>query len=380
MNKAFYFLLILAASLLASLFLVQMNHDSRRRASNIEITALFLPESSSVDSGQRFHQFFLLDTAIYRLNAVDTRIKFDPQKLKVISVTPLSSRSNLIPGSKYFFSEDSHALDTSFDNQLGTINLLGVNLNRPEEVSSGVVYLLRIEFEALTAHHVQLSLDPAYPHQVTGYNFISPTSTPTLTPTPAISANPPGILKFNLSFTGVSSSATCVDWPISVLVVSDIGVTKFFPSVGLTKIDSASSLAVYQSQLPLVDFDHHRNLSVFIRSPRHLQTKYGVNGQSSVYNQKNGQISVTTDHSTTPLYDFTAFPLPAGDITDRTSSQSDGVINGLDFAQVKSHAVRRLKVESGTTLLSDLDGNCEVNSVDITTLMQALRDQIDQVY
>jgi hypothetical protein len=386
MKKTFLILLLLLISLSTALVLVKSNQDSRRQAANAQISALFYPEQLTVQTGQRFSQVFILDTHEYRLNAVDTRIKFDPRLFKVISVTPLSKQSNQYPGSKYLFQNDIDALDLRFDNQLGTINVLGVNLAEESAVETGIINLVRIDFEALSSGPVELALDPSYRHLVTGYNStLAPTAVPTLplysSPTPTPTGSPTSsVLKFKFSFAGVSPYADCSSWPISVLVRSDIGTTKLFTEINPIRIDSDSSyLAVYSATLNLTGFTDHQNLSVFIKGPRHLQTKYGLNGQDSYYNLPVGQISVTSDPNTTPVYDFTNYPLPAGDITG-PHSLSDGVVNGLDFAQVKNQAVSRLQGSGNNSFPGDLDGNCQVNSVDITTLMQTLREQLDQVY
>lgn len=222
-----------------------------------------------------------------------------------------------------------------------------------------------------------------------------PTITVTPNPTATTAPTVTGLkLKFNLSFgvnTGVNTvgigfnngCAEAKDLPLSVVVRAMDGSTKSFANVIATKLGTAASngLAVYQVNLGLGDFNYANNIAVFVKGPRNLQVKYGVNHQSRYYQRAGGELSgLTADSSTTPLFDFTAYPLLPGDVTGANSGTQDGTIDGLDFSYVKTESIKRTEIAAGEYMLADLNGNCKMESQDLTLLMLSLSEKEDQLY
>ena len=114
--------------------------------------------------------------------------------------------------------------------------------------------------------------------------------------------------------------------------------------------------------------------------PKHLQGKYGVNNQSVYYNKAGGELGgLTYSESTTPLFNFEKYPLLTGDVTGASATQ-DGQIDGLDFSKVKTEAGKRTSVNNGGYLLTDLNGNCQMESQDLALLMFSLSVKQGQMY
>ena len=208
--------------------------------------------------------------------------------------------------------------------------------------------------------------------------------TPTLTPVPTIISNGP-VLKFKMTFLGINNGALCatVDkLPLSIIVRAADGTTKTMSDVIAVRETSTdvSALAVYDVSVVLGNYNFRDNLAVFIKSPKSLQVKYGVNGQTIYYNKAGGELSgLTNDYSTTPLFDFTKYPLLAGDVTGQSSTQ-DGVVDGQDFSFVKTKAIERTEVPAGSYMLADLNGNCKMESQDLAILMLSLKEKQGQLY
>jgi hypothetical protein len=80
---------------------------------------------------------------------------------------------------------------------------------------------------------------------------------------------------------------------------------------------------------------------------------------------------VETDPLTTTVYDFTGYPISAGDVNQ------DGTVDGLDFSEVKAAAKMMTK---GSSLATDLNGNCEMESQDVALLMVTLKERMEQLY
>ena len=118
-------------------------------------------------------------------------------------------------------------------------------------------------------------------------------------------------------------------------------------------------------------------MAVFIKGPRHLQVKYGVSGQDYFYNQQGGAVKVTSSGMTTPINDFTKYSLLAGDVAGQNGEGQDGVVDGLDFSYVKAEVNKRTE---GDQQVADLNGNCKLESQDLTLLMLAMKDKQEQLY
>jgi len=217
---------------------------------------------------------------------------------------------------------------------------------------------------------------------MTPTSILSPTPTTSVTGTPGTAY----YLRFKMSFAGVQAGALCADadkMPLNITVRAADGTTKYYPGIISTKETSSigSSPAVYDVSLRLDGFNYRNNLTVFIRGPKHLQVKYGVDDQNYFYNVEDGRLSgLTKNLSTTPVFNFTGYPLLAGDVTGATSGVQDGIIDGYDFSFIKSEAIKRTSVTPHSYMLSDINGNCEMESSDLTWMMLSLVDKQEQFY
>jgi hypothetical protein len=170
-----------------------------------------------------------------------------------------------------------------------------------------------------------------------------------------------------------------VNWPLQVIVLGG-GESKVYSGVVATSQTKVGDLVVYQGSLPLVGFNHSENVAVFVKGPKHLQMKYAVQDQSGPYNEAGGKLSLTNSVTTSPVYDFTKYPMIPGDVTSEVEGVQDGWVNGIDFAYVKARALTHESVDSGGYLRSDLDGNCQVNSNDVNILKISLQTKQGQLY
>lgn len=199
----------------------------------------------------------------------------------------------------------------------------------------------------------------------------TPTRMPTATPTQIQENGVNGILRFKTTFMGVTSGAQCAGWPVKVMVMDKNGVSKTYENVAMVDAGQvAGGLEVYQGEVQLVGMTEKNNLAVFIKGPRQIQMKYGKDGQGEFYNQAGGEISVTTSASSTTNYNFTGYPMMAGDVNQ------DGVVDGRDFSEVKVQANMRGEGENP----ADLNGNCKMESQDVAMLMLTLRQKQEQLY
>lgn len=137
---------------------------------------------------------------------------------------------------------------------------------------------------------------------------------------------------------------------------------------------------VFSGTLALTGFKVRDGVAVFIKGPKHLQVKYGKNNQNGPYNIDGGEISLTTYSSSSPVYDFSGYPVIAGDVIGVDSEVQDGWINGVDFSYVKSKSLVHETVAEGGYLKGDLDGNCQVNSNDVNILKISLQAKQGELY
>lgn len=189
------------------------------------------------------------------------------------------------------------------------------------------------------------------------------------------------LLGFKMAFAGVTTTADCAkNWPVEVVVRQSDGTNIFSGRATLVVDGTANNLRAYKGEvllkLPLNLLPQRDGLALFIKGPRHIQTKYGKDGQNDFYNKSGGEISVDARTNNKPVFDFTKYPMLAGDVTSENGGQ-DGMVNGLDFAYVKSEVIKR---SEGDNILADLNGNCKLESQDLSLLMQSLRNKAEQLY
>ena len=196
-----------------------------------------------------------------------------------------------------------------------------------------------------------------------------------VTPTPSEDV----FLNFKMSFYGVSGDALCADrekMPVDITVRANNGIAKTYNNI----IPVSVSGGVYVINLKLEDFPYRNDLAVFVKGPKHLQVKYGKNNQDSYYNVAGGELNgLTANAATSPLFDFSKYPLLGGDVTG-SSGVRDGVVDGLDFSYVKTEAVDRTEVAEHGYMQADLNGNCKMESQDLSNMMLSLSVKQGQLY
>lgn len=336
-------------------------HESRAILGTIK--GYTSPSGNSVKVGDKFSVKIMLDSGTNRLSVVSLNLSLDTAKIKVNSVTMNRAvfngvfRETAVGGVVSLYGTSSM---TTTDLPKGIIEVGTVNL---EAVAAGYTVIDDRDFEITGPSN---SNDYSYglnwqPGTVEIGNYvIIPTATPTSIP----GNGTDGVLKFKVAFAGVTAVAQCAsNWPVDVTVIENGGNSRTYNRVTLATDGSG--------QVLLSGISSKSNLAVFVKGPRHLQIKYADNGQDEYYNQPGGNISVTTNPNTTTVYDFTKYPLLAGDVN------RDGAVDGLDFSVVKSEVNKRT---SGDGLVADLNGNCQLESQDLSLLMLAMKDRQEQLY
>jgi hypothetical protein len=189
------------------------------------------------------------------------------------------------------------------------------------------------------------------------------------------------ILNYKISFGGVAPTAAqcAIKWPLQFIVLA-AGESKVYSNVIATSSATVGTKLVFSGSLSLTGFTKSSGVAVFIKGPKHLQVKYGINNQSTMYNKAGGEITLTNVANTSPVYDFSLYPLIPGDVVGTNAEVQDGTINGVDYAYVKSKAYLHETTTAPLSLKSDLDGNCQANSNDINLLKISLQDKQGQLY
>ena len=191
----------------------------------------------------------------------------------------------------------------------------------------------------------------------------------------ACSTNTTPYLNAILAYAGVQTGSMCSsNWPVAVTARAADGTTKTYTNVVPVPQTTTSGLRKYMISLALNGFTATKDVSVFIKGIKHLQVKYGIDKQTTMYNQAGGTLTLTSNPDTSPIYDFSGYPLLAGDINQ------DGVVDGLDFSLVKTASITRKHVVDGGYMAEDLNGNCQMESQDVTLLMLALNEKQGQLY
>jgi len=116
----------------------------------------------------------------------------------------------------------------------------------------------------------------------------------------------------------------------------------------------------------------------FLTGPKHISVKYGENNQERWYPDLVGALSLAKG---TNSYDFSEYPLLAGDVTGDTVGVPDGKIDGRDYSYIKNKAIVLVAaMADGTNLDGDVNGDCQVNSGDVSLMVDSLKEINGQTY
>jgi len=189
------------------------------------------------------------------------------------------------------------------------------------------------------------------------------------------------VLNYEIAFGGVnpSSSQCVIGWPLQFIVLGG-GESQSYTGVIPESMATVGNKLVFSGSLTLTGFSQTSGVAAFVKGPKHLQMKYGKNNQTEAYSQAGGEITLTADADTSPVYNFSGYPLLPGDVVDASLDTQDGVINGVDYAFIRAKSFVHETIASGGYLKGDLDGNCQVNSNDVNIYKISLQDKQGQLY
>lgn len=418
MNKTTIWSIIISLTLILGLAgaiaLVRTGQDTRSSAAFATGTIGLYPGNYSkteLKVGDEFQVKVKLNTNAAKASGIQTVLCFD-SGVSYVSTQALKLTSNII--------DKEVAVDGKTCHQFAYVSTSSDEASLP----TGVFDVLDIKFKAKTAGTGKIEILPTQTKtvgvnpssddktisltvdQATTYE-IAPTTTcpvagvcPTQCGQPATQVSDGNcgnkqcgataacpstakILNFKVSFQSVKPTSACaVNMPVSIIVLS-AGTTHVYNNIVLTRTNDVSvkGNTVYQGGVALVGVSlPASDVAIFIKGPKHLQIKYGIDGQSAAYNKSAGEINVSSDLNDAKIYNFSNYPLLAGDVTNGNGDSQDGIIDGRDFSYVKSRSIKRETVDNGSYLLGDLDGSCQINSADVTTLMLSLSEKQAQLY
>lgn len=432
------FAVLVVAALIGGLMLVSENQDSRRGAYFSGTKILVMPETINTTIGSKaIAQIFLETENSAKLSALDTVVCYGPG-LTLDSTNP---EDQVILNTEALKDLIDVSLTTVNDKPCVRIIALAGATMKPTDLKSGMVKVADLKFDAtevasgtiivladktkvggynpaigatdnslkvssVSESNYVITDGTGEPTPTTGGGVtpttgsgVTPTTgsgvTPTtgsgVTPTTGSGVTPTvpassddSVLKFKMAFYGVRGDALCADaegLPLTVTVRSNDGLVKTYSNIVTTRLNSDGDLALYEAVVPLAGFNVRDGVAVFVKSPKSLQVKYGINGQASYYGIAGGELSgLTNNADSTPVFDFSGYPLLMGDVTGQTAGEQDGVVDGLDFSFIKTESIKRTEVAEHTFMLTDMNGNCKMESQDLANMMLSLSVKQGQLY
>lgn len=192
-------------------------------------------------------------------------------------------------------------------------------------------------------------------------------------------------LRFYYAFDGVikDNSKCGINWPIEIIVIDKSGkrvsVKDYVGKYVSNKKVGDLNLEYFVAEIEISQEMQKENLALFVKGPKHLQIKYGVDGQKSYYNKAYGELTAfNLNDEKTKVLDFVNYPILAGDIAD---DKQDGFVNALDFAYIKKKVNDRIKITDVKEYKNaDLDGNCTIAAGDLALILKTLKEKEDQNY
>jgi hypothetical protein len=344
-KTSFILTLIMLAALAGGLYLVRQSQEMRRGAYFAGTDIKMVPDVVSGSVGGMITTKIYIETKNLsgseekaKLSALDTHVCYGSN----LDMADPSTQVTLKAGVLKDVMAEKEIVDGK--NCIRIIASAGglVDPMTPEELSSGTLFeVFTLRFNAVSAGQGKIEIlgDKTL---IGGYNPVPDArdsalevgivgnSDYVISETIVDGESP--VLNYKMAFGGVDPSGyqCLVSWPLQIIVLSQ-GESKVY-----TDVPSSSTIVgdklVFSGQLSLTGFTKTENVAVFIKGPKHLQMKYGINNQVGAYNQPGGELTLTKD-ANSPVYDFSQYPLLAGDIvSNENESMQDGWINGVDFS------------------------------------------------
>jgi len=391
--------LVLLIALAGAVILAGKSQDSRKSAYFAGSRLFLSPDTKSLTTNQTFPVQLWVETVNVpgtsekaKVDGVSTYVCYDNRKLAIGNTAGVLNTTTNVFNEVQKVSVAGGTYSSGINECL---NLAVTSNKAVAELSSGTVYVAKLEFKAIgsgTSGTIIIDKDKSV---VSGYSesadqtmSISDASGLTYTiaggsgptNTPPVSGTWP-VLKYLISYRNVVSGNMCATgWPVVITALAPNGTRKVYTGQVPVRDTSITDRVAYRGQLTLTDFPYYQNLAIFIKGPKHLQNKYGINNQAAFYNKAGGEITLTSNPATTVVQNFTGYPLMPGDLTGTTSGVQDGMVDGRDWSYLKVVADRRDNVDNGVYLLTDLDGNCQVAGMDTSFFILTLKDKLEQLY
>ena len=444
-NSSTYIIaLLLVVALMASVALVVKKQDTRKGAfAGGQMYLLDHNSTISAEVGDNIDvQLYVESTDGAKVSQVRSVLCYGSE-VELFNESNVGSNVEVNIGAGFF--AIVIAIKTTATNGDSCINLTVTSGGSADDLMSGAVRIAKVKFKAVAVGTGEIDIDDSRsrvagvnpdnndkiidvnqffgrPYNVSG--SVGPTNTPiptvppgqpTNTPVPtaiptAIPTVPPGqptntpvptaiptaiptevpatswVVPFKISFAGLrNAEVVCGQgWPVDVMVMGN-GQTQVHTDVNLTKTEDKTTggEAIFTGRVVLGESPEtgSEDLALFVKGPMHLQVKYAEDGQSEFYRQSGGQIVAFLTGTSMEDYDFSGYPILAGDVTGETAGVPDGRVNGLDFSYVKSKIrVDKSPQSDGDMLNGDFDGDCWIGNVDLAVLMLTLKDKQDQLY
>lgn len=387
-------IVLLLVALVGAVALSQQSQETRRGAYFAGAKVILQPADSQKRVGDIVPIDMYVETANgAKIDFIETQICYG-DKLSIVA----DSGTNVVLDPNFTDIMKTEVFETTLDGFNNCLVFAAKSEKKSTELKSGMIRVAQLRFSAAKEGNGAIKV---YQDKTTASGFnpdanstdLSLEITEVQNATYAITASGGGVeptvppstedpyLNFRMTFAGVTASAPCANWKVQVMVLGPNNVRKAYNDVTLTKDGEVNGLQAFKASVRLAGFSPRSGVAAFIKGPKSLQVKYGVNGQTAFYNKAGGGLSgLTNVQSSSPTFDFTKYPLLAGDVTGNTVGQQDGVADGRDFSYLKSEIIKGSSVSNGGNLPADLNGNCAYESQDAALFMVSLKEKQEQLY
>lgn len=379
-TKSIIFLAMLTLALFIGVILVRQNQDTRRGAYFAQTALLLKPDTFNVSVGDAVPvEVWVVSDSDAKIDGVQPYVCFGSE----LALAGSNVLTSIEPNADTTFNTTTMAV---VDEATGCVKFQVSSVGTatgdlPSGAFKAATLNLVAEFEG--SGTIDIGMDKS---KVSGRNTDLSSKDTAVAITSVEGANytvgegdgPTGDgvwANYRVAFIGVRPANKCaVNWQTKLVALSG-NTTKEYTNIPLNRTSDVNDKGevIFEGSRELNGFTAENNVALFFKGPKHLQVKYGEQGQNELYNQSGGQLSLSTGPGST-VYDFSNYPMLAGDV------DGSGVVDGIDFTLVKTKATAFEEVSEGSFLLEDLDGSCQVNNIDVRLLIESLNEKQDQIY
>jgi hypothetical protein len=257
----------------------------------------------------------------------------------------------------------------------------------PGAGSSGVLSLFKFKLQALEEGEVRVIADPDRLPDLAGWNpdensndmdiLVGSVEELTFSVGEGQLIGDGPRFNFTIRFSGINQDTQYnEESEVDVIMVDNTGKKYFYRNVPVSSTKAGNG--TYKGSMILSKFPKGEKNYALIKGPKHLQSKYCVDGQNGICDTVGGGLAFG-DAYEEKVYNFGGWMILAGDLPDADMVQ-DEVVDVADYTRLVNALPLDKRSDPEMVKRNDINGNNMVETLDLDALLETLSTKYGALY